>query len=74
MVGSSGKVDAHWPKSFVIGAVDEGRRDEGALDSECSCILCASVTGAEKRPVKGAPLGGRAKLALDWPTRRLWDS
>jgi hypothetical protein len=27
-----------------------------------------------RRPVKGAPLRGRAKLALDRPTRRFWDS
>ena len=26
-----------------------------------------------RRPVKGAPLRGRASLALDWPTRRFWD-
>jgi len=26
-----------------------------------------------RRPVKGAPLRGRAKLALDRPTRRFWD-
>src|SRR5436190_15531652 len=33
----------------------------------------ARITGARDRPVKGAPLRGRAELALDRPTRRLGD-
>jgi len=50
-------------------------RAEGAV-GPCSRDLLhcgCEVTGALMRPVKGAPLRGRAELALDRPTRWLGD-
>ena len=37
-------------------------------------VLCAcNDNRRSRRPVKGAPLRGRAQLALDWPPCRLFD-
>ena len=52
-----------------VGSSPTGQR----VRANCLGLFARNGNRRLRRPVKGAPLRGRAVLALDRPTRRFWD-